>query len=203
VTTPTIVRLPIPNAAQLTVKMLQGGQPCAVVLGGRLGPGTAVTAAMGTAWLALFWSRFSPGLSGQVTVQGATIRDTSGPGGISFDVGPPASPGGGAAGTMALAAASYVIQWRTGTGGRSGRGRSYLPGVMPIDVQTDGRTLQPTAVTTWKGRADGYIADLFAASGALTGLDPAVLSFTKGQASEILTSTVPPVLGIQRRRMRA
>jgi hypothetical protein len=92
------------------------------------------------------------------------------------------------------------VKWTTPRGGRSGRGRTYLPGLNTIAVDTDGRTVVAgtrNLVTTVAGQ---YLAAF--ESGTLIPLAPHVLSFTKGTSAPITGGTCAPIIGVQRRRMR-
>ena len=191
-------RLDIPSGYQCTVRLVHAGQPAVVVLGGK-GAGGWTDQAGAAAWRDAFWTAFRTGLN-DVQCVGATVRRVDGSGAI-WDVGAPANSASAGTGTgHAVAAASYLIKWNTAQAGRSGKGRTFLPGVYETEVNNDGRTWSGAASTAIQTSIDAYLADM-AGNGA--GMAPAVLSFRKGAAYEITGGSLAPIVGIQRRRMRA
>lgn len=198
-TAPAPVRLYSPTMRQLTLKMDQGGQESDVVLGFK-GTGTLYTPADGQLVLNAAWAALRPAIISQVTCTGGIWRDCSGPGGLATVAGPPPSPAGGlAGGSVTAAAVCYLLSWQTASGGRSGRGRTFLPGVNAPIINADGRTIAAAGITLLNSAITSYLGSSVWAS---TGNTPAVLSFTKGQANLIVSGKLGTVLGIQRRRMR-
>jgi hypothetical protein len=106
---------------------------------------------------------------------------------------------GGQVGTSSLLAACTVLKWRSLDASRSGKGRTFLPAVATSQVAGDGRTLEAAQVSLGNAAVAAYLAlPLWAQDG----IEPAVLSFTKGQASPIISGSCAGVVGLQRRRMR-
>lgn len=189
------------NGLQLTVRLTQNGQNAAVVLGAMGANPGADGQAFGTAWLAKFWTNFQPRVVSGINVQGATLRVVSSAAGTTWEIPPPASASGTLTGVSALAASSAVIRWNTATGGRSGRGRSYIPGLAVGDIDGGGRNLTSGTLNAFSSAANAYLGN-WGTGGVLSSFSPAVLSFTKGAAYPITSSSVLSVVGIQRRRMR-
>lgn len=198
-TSPNPARLYPAAGLQLSVKLVQSGQTAVVVLGG-LGPSSQVTTATAEAWRDAFWSRARTFCHSSVTLTGATMRDVSQAEGVTVEVGPGTTPTAVGGGTAAVAAAAFLVRWQTEGGGRSRKGRSFIPGVAVTDTQADGRTLATTTATTITTAMNAYTAAF--SSGGIEGIEPAILSFTKGYATAVVGASVAPRIGIQRRRMR-
>jgi hypothetical protein len=181
--------------------MQQNGQDTAVVLGAIGGALGTLSSATGQAWLNHFWSTFRASMTSTVTCTGGVYRDVSQADGVTFDLAAPPSPAGGNVGAQAVAAASMLIRWRTESGGRSARGRTYLPGVPANIVDLDYRSIKAADLVPLQTAADAYTAGF--SSGGIADLEPAILSFTKGAAYAVVRGNPVSVLGIQRRRMRA
>jgi hypothetical protein len=106
---------------------------------------------------------------------------------------------GPSGGTGASPNVTWLIRKNTQDGGRSGRGRWYLPGVPEAAVGSDG-AMSGTAVTNLQGDIDELIG-LWAADGLI----PVVLHETGAPIttpSEITSFTVDGRAATQRRRMR-
>lgn len=191
----------IPGGFQLTIRLTDGGQPAAVVLGGVGSGGLAPNTSLGATWRDAFCGRFMPLVSGSVQVVGATLRDVSGPAGQVFEIAAPTTNATGGRGPgRPVAAAALLVKWSTETGGRSGKGRTFLPAPQSSDINADGRTYNATFAGLVATAANAYATDQNLAA---VNLKPAVLSFTKGAAYPIVSGVCAPVVGIQRRRMRA
>jgi hypothetical protein len=186
---------------QLTLKGTDGGQPFALVLGalGPVGGGGAATQTA-EAWRNEAWARFRNLMSNVVVCTGATLRHVGEANALPFEVGPPPSPTGTSQDARAVAAASFLLKWNTATGGRSGRGRTFLPGLPAPFVTADGRQYTADARTSAQTVINAYIA---AGLWEGQGLQPAVLSFRRGAAYPILSGSPSAIVGVQRRRMRA
>lgn len=196
--TPAPPRLPIPQGYSLTLNMTQGGQPCVVVLGGKgLGSWDGVTGV--AVWRDAAWNAFRNLAGSALQCTGAVLRDLQVASGPVFEAGPPTATGGTIAGDKAILAASSLIKWSTAQGGRSGKGRTYFPGLMSGMVDSTG-----ARITTAHGTAIGTAVTSYLTSSTLAaaGLQPAVLSFTKGAAYQIVSGAGASVVGVQRRRMR-
>lgn len=190
-------RLYPPGSFQVTLNLLQGTQVAAVVLGLK-GAGGFITQPELVAIRDLAWNAFRPLISNSTTCTGATARNTSAASGPVIEAGAPATPAGGSANVTGLASGCSLIKWGTDLGGRSGKGRTYLPGLPVGSVGTDGRTYTPAHITAMQTAISNYLA----AGGWPTGVRPAVISFTKGTASPITSGAPSPIIGLQRRRMR-
>lgn len=185
------------NAVQMTLKMMQNGQECAVVLGGIRRDGQPFDLALGTAWRDHAWGLFRTLIVNDTSCIGATLRDVSKAGGAVFEVpAPTTNATAGVADESVIAAAGTLIKWSTATGGRSGKGRTFLPSLPRAQVTASRRGYTPAYQTQVGTAAASYIS---APAGAPI---PAVLSFTKGAAYPITAGSLAPVVGIQRRRMR-
>jgi hypothetical protein len=139
-------------------------------------------------------------MSSAVTIVGATGRDVSSSEGQVYEVGAPATNfNGGAGGDVTIRAASILIRWSTAQGGRSGKGRTFLPGLPRLNTSGDGRTYTPQMTGVVNGAISAYLASTTMSQ---QGLQPAVLSFRKGAAYPITGGALASVIGVQRRRMR-
>lgn len=200
VPTPKPPRLPIPGGIQLTLKGTDGGQPFAIVLGA-VGPaGAGISTGIAEAWRNEAWARFRNLCSNVVVVQSAVLRHVEDPLMLPFEVGAPPSPTGSSVDARAIGAASFLLKWQTATGGRSGRGRTFLPGLPHPFVTPDGRAYTSDARTSAQTVLNAYIG---AAMWDTIGFRPAVLSFRRGAAYEIVSGAPASIVGVQRRRMRA
>lgn len=182
------------------MRLMVEGQPAVIVLGAR-GAGGWTDATGVTAWRDAAWDAFRTLCNGGVTCTGATGRDVSGPLAPVFDVGaPPLNIAGTRTGTLTLGAGCYLVKWVTATGGRSGKGRTFVPGLLAADLGPDGRkyTLNTFGLvdTAVKNYRDGLAAKA-------VGLTPAILSFRRGAAFDITGGSLSSIPGVQRRRMRA
>lgn len=197
-TSPSATRLPIPNAAQLTVRMLDNGQDAVVVLGAVVNGGV-LTSAKANVWLDAAWQAFKPLMAPSVTCSGGTCRDVSSVEGQVFDLPAPPTPTGTGATVTTVRAATTLVKWSSATGGRTGKGRTYFPGIPAGSIDSGGRTYIPVWSTSVQTAVNAY---LNSAALATEGIDPAILSFTRGAARPITSGALAPVVGIQRRRMR-
>lgn len=197
-TTATPPRLWIPGGRQLTVSFTVGGQDAVVVLGGQ-GGGAWNDAAGAATWRDAFWNAFRPEICSAVTCTGAVLRTVEGPDGQVIEVGAPTNPVGLNSGAMTLAGAAMVIKWKTAQGGRSGKGRTFVPGVNEGAVSADGRTWGTGHNAGVQTCINNYLGS---APLSAAGLTPAVLSFRRGAAYAITSGSLAPIVGLQRRRMR-
>lgn len=186
------------NAYQLTLNLTHEGQAAVVVLGAKTN-GTFLVESDLQQWKNHAWDTFKGLVSSDVSCTGAIGRSVSSAGGTVWELGPPTTPAGqGDSASNAVAAAAVLIKWSTATGGRSGKGRTFLPGLAQINVQSDGRSYTTAFQTLANNKAAAYInGAVFSAS-----IKPAVLSFTKGEAYQITSGALSPRIGLQRRRMR-
>jgi hypothetical protein len=197
-TTPAPRAYPL-NGRQLTVKINQAGQEAVVVLGGRLTAGPEITAAKASAWLDTFWAAFRPVILGTYSCTGATLRDVNAAEGTVVEVGQPPNPTGFGGSGDTVAAACTLVKWSTAKGGRSGKGRTYIPGLSSAAVSPGGRTYDSGHVTKVNTAIAAY---LNSGTWGTINIVPAVLSFTKGESNTITGGSIAAVVGVQRRRMR-
>jgi hypothetical protein len=190
-------RLPIPNGWQLVVDYQHSGQPAQSVVGLALPSGQGPTAQGAQIVLNAWWARMRALCSAEVVCQGGTLREAV-PEGSILELNQPPNPAGTIAGTTTIAGYATLIKWTTNQGGRSGKGRTYLPGVTQGVVQSGGRTYSSAHQTAASAAIAGYLSDV------QTGLaySPVVLSFRKGQAFTVTGGALSSVVAIQRRRMR-
>lgn len=197
-TSPTPTRLPITGGYQMTLHLLQGSQRAAVVLGAGGHGGPFMVQSDAQSWVDGTWAAFRPYITNNTSCVGATVRLTQVDGGV-WEFGAPASPQGGNVNGQALAAACWLLKWQTATGGRSGKGRTFLPGLPSSQVAADGRSYVADAPTNANAMITAYLGQpLFQGAG----IKPSVLSFRRGVGYPITSGSLGSVVGIQRRRMR-
>jgi hypothetical protein len=183
----------------MTLRFTVAGTPGAIVLGGQLGSGTALTQAMANTWLGNAWSKLKQPAVPDVILTGATVRDLRVVNGNQFEAISDTLPPGQTPGSLALAGAAVLVKWQTGTGGRTGRGRTFLPGVSEAQINTDGKTLTTQARTDWQAAATQYLGLMNAAGSPILA---AVISRKDQVARPILASSLGGIVAFQRRRMR-
>lgn len=198
-TTTSPPRLPIPNALQLTMNLTHSGQAAAIVLGARVPSGSVgFTQSAVEAWRDATWSAFRALMHYDVVCTGAVARATV-VDGVIFELGPPPTNNGAMTGGRTPAASCTLLRWRTAQGGRSGRGRTFLPGLPMEQVDTTGRGYVTAHANQAAASISAYLGSTVFTSDSLK---PAVLSFRKGAAYDITTGAIASIVGIQRRRMR-
>lgn len=121
----------VPDTMEIVVNMRLHGVPVVNVLAARGAGAPSPSALEGIAVLVADWWQVSlaPEVSTELFLTGVTTRDLTSALGPSYEllVSPNASgqvPGGSLPGNVA-----FVVSHRTGFGGRSFRGRSYVPGI--------------------------------------------------------------------------
>jgi hypothetical protein len=189
----------VTDGCSLTVRYTTGGQQAVNVLGGKINGPFFPTPANVQTWLDAWWGQMRSIVSPNLTCLGAQYRDLSVADGGTLDVAPSGSPTGTNGGGISLAAASYLIAWRTASGGRSGRGRTFLPGVPEEAVEPGGVVLQEGNRAGVTSRAGLYIAAMQPGNGPI---QAAVISRRLGLARPILSASTASTVGVQRRRMR-
>jgi hypothetical protein len=103
---------------------------------------------------------------------------------------------GGQAGDSAPPNVAYLVEKRTALGGRSGRGRMYLPGVNEGRVNDNGtivsasRTAIQTAIDAWFTALDNGGVAMY------------ILHNASSDATIVTSLDVDPVAATQRRRLR-
>lgn len=198
-TSPVPPRLPIPGGHALALAFTQGGQTGVVVLGAKSTTNVFMVKTDAQAWVQNAWDSFKPLISGTVTCTGATCRSVDGSN-LVWELNAPTNPAGTAVGNLQLAAASALLKWNTATGGRSGKGRTFLPGSTVNHVDTDGRSYTAAMKTAAATAINAYLAGAPFSGGG--GIQPAILSYRKGAAYPITSGALASVVGVQRRRMR-
>lgn len=198
-TSPSPAPLLIPDAMQMTVNLVSAGQPAAVVMGIK-GPVSSLTPTFAAAARDAWWAAFRPLMASSVSITGVTLRYCGDKTYAPVETGAPSTTAGGAAAASGLQAACTLIKWSTSRGGRSGKGRTFLPGLMASAVGTDGRTYIGTYPATVQNAINAYLQSSAFTAGV--GI-PAILSFTLGEAFSIQSGALAPIVGVQRRRMRA
>lgn len=196
-TTPVKVpRLPIPNGYQLTISVSQNGQLSNVVLGAI--SGTVPLQADVELFYNRMWDALRAGVSDTCSATGATFRDVSATEDVLRVLGAPDRPLGTAAGAPSLAAGATLVKWRTTNGSRSGKGRTFIPGLPGGATQAGGRALTAAHQTAVTAALDLNVASLQSNAN----LKLAVLSFRRGVAYVVNGWGVAPIPGVQRKRMR-
>lgn len=196
-TTPTPrVRQPIPGALSVALTYDVAGQPAVVVLGvaGVDGAGFG-TVEDAQAVSHLFHSSARSLMATNCLLTNISARQAV-PDGQVYAVPLPASNLGGLASGNLITAYATLIRWHTARGGRSGKGRTFVPGFTTGNLGADGRTLS-SAATTAANSLGNAMVNATGSAGALS-----VLSYTDGVASQVTGFSVSPVVGVQRRRLR-
>ena len=144
-----------------------------------------------------FQARVLPWLSAAIELRGCLVKfgpDATGPSGLYTEV-----AAGGDTDPGASAAVAYLVQKVTGSGGRAGRGRMYVPGVAEGAVTASG-TVASGKLTALQDGFDDFHDDLSAGP-----FGPVVLH---GPASPLSTPTpitsfvVSGTVATQRQRQR-
>jgi hypothetical protein len=197
------VFIPVPNAAQVSMRYLWAGQKVENVFGVRKLTSEAVwdTASIFTTFRNFWIEHLKLQLSAQISLTEIAFQplDTEGtPGTLDTLVTPiPGNNGASVPNNVA-----FVVTLRTGSTGRSYRGRSYVPG-LPRDSVTDSR-LQGTAPADIVACYNALIGDL-----TETGAHLAIISKyhnklprVTGVATDVTVATfVDNVTDSQRRRL--
>jgi hypothetical protein len=191
----------VANGYLLTLALQQGGQLANVVLGFTDKANPVVLTTTNTQLvLDKAWQLLRTMMTSSVTCSGGTLRDLGGqaPGQV-YELAAPPTPVGVGNPPDAVAAACTLIKWVTTNGTRSGKGRSFVPGIPSSAVQAGGRLV---AAAHSSGIAPN-LASYIAGTGTWEQpLQPAVISRKNGVAYPIISGAVAGVVGIQRRRMR-
>lgn len=187
----------IPNAFQVSIEAESGGQPVVNVIGVTNSGGTAAgaAAAVKAAW------ETNPGpllrLSSLVQMRNYRAVDLSSAFGDIADLPSTAQGSVTTSNSLSTLAASALITWNGSQRSRSTRGRLYFGPIGEGVVNTDGRTLVPTAQSQI-----GTSFEAFRSSLAAAGYPLAVLSRKNLQAYPVSSFAVETVIATQRRRIR-
>lgn len=187
----------VPDGYRLTVRYNQSGQEAVSVLGFEAQTGVFLVQSDGQAALNAFWAAFRPVVAGDVSVTGAEWRYLS-PSASPVELAAPPSPTGGSSSTTSFAALATLIKWKSNGPGRSGRGKTFLPGVGNVNVASNGRTYSSAHATAVATAITNYLG----ASAFATAMKPAVISLKNQQAYDITSGSLATVVAIQRRRQR-
>lgn len=103
---------------------------------------------------------------------------------------------GGTTGVGAVPNTAMLVRKVTGLGGRSNRGRLYLPGVS-TSVITDTGQIGSTALGDYQEVWDTWLTGLDG-----EGITPVILHSSSSDPTAITSMRVEPVLATQRRRLR-
>jgi hypothetical protein len=186
-------RLPVPGGWHVALTYDVSGQPAVVVLGyGGSGDATSVTNMTNLA--STFHSNARALMATSCTLTAITAHAADGTG-TSYALALPAANRTGMAAGNLITAYATVIRWGTTHGGRSGKGRTFVPGFVTGNVNADGRTLSSTAIT-----AANTLGNAMAGSTPAAGFS--VVSHRLGGVYPVTTYSVPSVVGVQRRRIR-
>lgn len=91
---------------------------------------------------------------------------------------------------------ALLVQKRTATGGRRGRGRMFVPGLDQDDVTGAGK-LTSTALALWQGKADEFLGHA-----AIAAFPPVLLHADAGGPHALTDLVVSTTVATQRRRLR-
>jgi hypothetical protein len=189
------VRQPIPGALAVTLTYDVSGQPAQVVLGCAGVDGGFGTVEDAQALANLFHTNARALMATSCTLTAITAR-VAVPDGAVFGLALPATNLTGTAAGNLVTAYATLIRWNTAKGGRSGRGRTYVPGFTTGGMAADGRTLSSTNLTAANALGNAMVN----ATGPAGSLN--VLSYTDGEASPVTSFSVSSIVGVQRRRIR-
>lgn len=103
---------------------------------------------------------------------------------------------GGATGDVSPPQVTYLIQKKGSLGGRSNRGRMYLPGVVDTAVEADG-AISSTYMTALTTEADAFLADLITAECPMY-----ILHNASSDPTEVQSLSASTRAATQRRRLR-
>ena len=170
-----------------------GGQgPYVVTYGIATG---APTVAMANAIMAIWVARWQVGVPN--TLRLTDVQLWGGPSGGLTIVTSTSAPNTGASAVNSLPPnCSLIMRKATATGGRRGRGRSHLPGVLDTNVDDFG-FVTSAAVTTYNGRLANILADHAAGGFAMTLLH----SSGSTTPTAITGLTCGPKVGTVRKRL--
>lgn len=187
----------IPSVYRVSIEALSGAQEVVNVVGVRgtaSGQHAAACAAVKAAWEAALGLGVRH--TSQYSMQRYRAMDlSSADGGIaelaSTLVGSSASPN-------ATNAACALIKWNGSTRSRSSRGRMYWGPLNESDVNSDGRTLGASTITSLTTAVTAFRNSLSTANFPLV-----VISREKNTAYDVTSATVESVIATQRRRIRS
>lgn len=188
--------LVVPGCFLVSINATSGGQQVVNVLGVRNSGGTALGAAQAVlaGWKVSQGPLVKrPSAYSMVAVRAMDISSVNGAIAEVQDSG----IGGLAGSAIATNAACALIKWNGSTRSKSSRGRLYHGPLAETDINNDGRTLVPAAIT---GLVGAYQACLNSMSTA--GYPLVVISRKQAQAYTVGLVQVETVIATQRRRIR-
>jgi hypothetical protein len=132
------------------------------------------------------------------------VASTLGANPLSAEFVPPTALTGGRSGDALPGNVSQVLTWVTGSGGRSGRGRTYLPGMTESALDgTNPNMFNATYVALCKTAAAAFITGINADPGtSFRDLTFIVYSPTTAVMRSVISANATPLLDTQRRRVR-
>ncbi len=150
------------------------------------------------------WAQLNPAVSTEVSLTQTVVRHNIGPAGA-----PPVvavstiSTGGVAAGTLIPQNSAFLIHKRGPVGGRSGRGRFYVPGVREVAVGNTGVVNNDVRID-WNTRLATFLAQLNAAPeiAGMVVLHDSLSQFAGNPPAPVSTLLCDTVIATMRRRLR-
>lgn len=194
----TMAQLIIPNCFQVTIKGVSGGQDVVNVIGVQNAAGTSAgaAAAVQTAWKVasgpLAW------LSSLYALSSFTAIDIGSANGAIAVISDTTAGSVTSSNGLATVGAAALIKWNGGTRSKSSRGRLYYGPLMETNINSDGRTMDATALS----RANASFSN-FRTSLASSGYPLVVLSRKLSQAFAVTSSSCETTIATQRRRIRS
>ena len=188
--------LVIPNVYRVAIEALSGGQSVVNVVGVKgssSGQATAAANAVKAAWEAAGGP--AGVLQNTYAVQNYRSMDLSSVDGGIANVG--STKVGGGASALATNGACALVKWNGGTRSGSSRGRLYFGPLSESQINSDGRTVAASSLTTITTAFTAFRDSL---SGA--GFPLHVISRTRAEAFAVTSIAVESVLASQRRRIR-
>lgn len=187
--------MPVPGALQVALTYDVSGQPATVVLGCGGPANVTATPAIATALAHRAHDLMRPLMATSATLTSITAREAvdDGP---NFQLALPATNRTGTAAGNLVTAYATLLRWGTTQGGRSGRGRTFVPGFTTAGINADGRTLSSSFLTAAQAFGTG-MTNNDAATEPFT-----VISKRRGAAYSVESFSVSSIVGVQRRRLR-
>lgn len=190
----------VPGAAIITASFNEAGQTAQCGIGISTIDGADPTFTEATAVLAAWWTAFKSSVCSDTQITGGTMRFARLDSPVVELAAPSGAVGTYSAGTSSFAPYCGLVKWGSATGGRTGKGRTYLPGVSGFAVAPGGRAFVADYRTAVTASINAYLASA-AVSGA-SNVVPAIVSRKANAARDITSAALAAVPGIQRRRMR-
>lgn len=195
--------IPIPNTAEVAVRVLQDGQNLANVWHVRYQgePTTTIMQTIASTTITFWQDQLRPLVPGTVQLLEVSVVDQSEEGGIAALLAPSSNNAGTSTSPAMPNATTIAVKKNTGRAGRSYRGRVYHVGLTEIQVQDNRITPTATAAinTAYSTLITRYTAincEWVVASTQNNNVPRVV-----GVATPIVGVSVDPVIDSQRRRL--